>query len=90
MKYKHKNQTQNLIGGAMGLLAGTALLGAAAAPVAGMEAGMAKTMAGTAVGLGGVALVGHSLGMMPKDFGFKPVKMNKVSKVSKKHKHKRR
>jgi hypothetical protein len=80
MKYKHKNQTKNLIGGAVGLLAGTALLGAAAAPVAGMETGMAKTMAGTAVGLGGVALVGHSLGMIPKDFGFKPVKMKRVSR----------
>lgn len=32
-------------------------------------ANFAKTMAGTAVGLGSIGLVGESLKMIPKDFG---------------------
>lgn len=50
----------------MGIMVGVPLMGAAAGEVAKLPTGTAKTLAGTAVGLQGVALVGHSMKMLPK------------------------
>jgi hypothetical protein len=40
-----------------------------------------KTMAGTAVGIGSIALVGESLKMIPKDFGIPKKGKGKKQKV---------
>lgn len=58
-----------MLKGFTGMMIGIPLLGAASSQVSSMDSGMAKTMAGTAVGLGSVALVGESLKMLPKSKG---------------------
>ena len=50
----------------MGLMVGIPLVSAAASQVNAMPAGTAKDFSGTAVGLSGVALMGHALKGIPK------------------------
>jgi hypothetical protein len=57
---------KKLIKNMFGTLVALPLMGASASQVNSMDAGTAKTLAGTAVGLQGVALVGHSMRMIPK------------------------
>lgn len=54
-----------IIGNFMGTMVAVPLVGASASMVNTMPAGTAKDLAGTAVGLQGVALVGHSLKVVP-------------------------
>jgi hypothetical protein len=54
-----------MIGNFMGTMVAVPLVGASASMVNTMPAGTAKDLAGTAVGLQGVALVGHSLKTVP-------------------------
>ena len=61
----------NMVGMGVGNLVGVGMMSASADALHGMEAGTAKTLAGTAVGLGGVALVGHNLGYVKKSLGSK-------------------
>jgi hypothetical protein len=51
---------KKLIKNFLGTMIGIPLMGASASQVNAMDAGTAKTLAGTAVGLQGVALVAHS------------------------------
>lgn len=51
---------KKLIKNFMGTMIGVPLMSASASQVSAMDAGTAKTLAGTAVGLQGVALVAHS------------------------------
>lgn len=62
MKKKNKN---TMIGNFMGTMMALPLVGASAGVANALPAGTAKDLAGTAVGLQGVALVGHSLGAVP-------------------------
>jgi hypothetical protein len=55
----------SMIGNFMGTMVGVGLVGATANMANAMPAGMAKDLTGTAVGLQGVALVGHSMGAIP-------------------------
>lgn len=57
---------KNMIKGFTGLMVGIPLIGAASEQVGNLGAGTAKTFAGTAVGLGSIALVGESMKMIPK------------------------
>ena len=68
----------NMIGNFMGTMVALPLVGASASMVNGLPAGMAKDLAGTAVGLQGVALVGHSMGALPKNM--MPGKSKKTKK----------
>ena len=70
-----------MVGNMMGTMVALPLMGASATMVNGMPAGMGKDLAGTAIGLQGVALIGHSLGGM-QNMGMSKSKM-------KKHKHKK-
>lgn len=67
MAKKQNNMTGNMVGNFMGTMVALPLMGASASMVNGLPAGMGKDLAGTAVGLQGVALMGHSLGAMPKN-----------------------
>jgi hypothetical protein len=73
-----------MIGNFMGTMVGIPLVGASASMANAMPAGMAKDLTGTAVGLQGVALVGHSLGAVPG------MSSNRSYKKSKSKKSKRR
>ena len=55
-----------MLTGSIGLLAAIPIMGAGASMVNTLPAGTARTMAGTAVGLQSVALVGNSMGNMHK------------------------
>jgi len=57
--------TKKLIGNFVGTMVALPLMGASAAQVNALPAGTARELAGTAVGLQGVALVGHSLKVVP-------------------------
>ena len=54
-----------MIGNFMGTMVALPLVGASAGMANALPAGTAKDLAGTAVGLQGVALVGHSLKAVP-------------------------
>jgi hypothetical protein len=56
---------KKMIGNFMGTMVAVPLVGASASMVNTLPAGTAKDLAGTAVGLQGVALVGHSLKAVP-------------------------
>lgn len=72
---------KKMIGNFMGTMVALPLVGASASMVNTLPAGTAKDLAGTAVGLQGVALVGHSLKAVPG--------MKMSNKHNKKMKHKR-
>lgn len=57
-----------VIKSSIGILVGAPLMSASAAQVNTLPAGTARTLAGTAVGLQGVGLIGHTLGSMPKSY----------------------
>jgi type IV secretory pathway TrbL component len=57
----YQNQMKGMMGATVGTLVGTSMLGATSSMVQGLPAGTAKTIAGTAVGLQGVALLGPSM-----------------------------
>ena len=63
--------TKKMISNFMGTMVALPLIGASASMVNTLPAGTAKDLAGTAVGLQGVALVGHSLDAIPKSNGKK-------------------
>ena len=70
MKTKRRNSmTGDMIKMGVGNLVGVGLMGASAEAVGGLHDGTAKTLAGTAVGLQGVALMGHNLGYVKKSLG---------------------
>lgn len=62
------NPTRNMVNMGVGNLLGVGLMGASASAVGGLPAGTAKDLAGTAVGLQGVALLGHNIGYVKKAF----------------------
>jgi hypothetical protein len=62
------------------LMIGIPLIGAASSQVNSMDSGMAKTMAGTAVGLGSIGL---ATSMIPKTPKSKPMKYTKPIKHKK-------
>jgi hypothetical protein len=69
-----------MIGNMMGTMVALPLMRASATMVNGMPAGMGKDLAGTAVGLQGVAMVGHSMGAIPNmSFGGKSYHKSKRS-----------
>jgi hypothetical protein len=57
---------KKMLKGMAGLMIGIPLIGAASEQTNAMSSGTAKTIAGAVVGLGSVALVGHSMKMLPK------------------------
>ena len=66
---KRKNKDSmvgDMMNMAVGNLVAVPLMGASATQVAGLPAGMAKNIAGTAVGLQSVALLGHNVGFVKK------------------------
>jgi len=75
MKQRRKNSMiGDMIGMGVGNIVGTSLIGASAAQVAALPAGTSdftKSMAGTAVGMQSVALLGHNVGYAKKAFGKK-------------------
>lgn len=74
---KKKN---TMIGNFMGTMMALPLVGASAGAVNALPAGTAQTLSGTAVGLQGVALVGHSLGTVP-NMSNKKSKMKKSKRI---------
>ena len=69
--------SKKMIKNFMGTMVALPLVGASASMANALPAGTARDLAGTAVGLQSVALVGHSLGAMP---------MSRTVKHSNKHK----
>lgn len=65
------SMTGNMIKMGVGTLVGTGLIGASASAVGGLSAGTTKDIAGMAVGMQGVALLGHNVGYAKKAFGSK-------------------
>ena len=63
--------TGDMIKMGVGNIVGTSLIGASAGAAAAIPAGMAKDIAGTAVGMQSVALLGHNVGYVKKAFGKK-------------------
>ena len=70
----------SMIGNMMGTMVALPLMSSSASMVNTMPAGMGRDLAGTAVGLQGVALVGHSLKAVP-NMSHKKSKMKKHKKV---------
>lgn len=60
-KNYYQRQTAGMLGAAVGTMAGIGVLGATSSMVQALPVGTARTMAGTAVGLQGVALLGPSM-----------------------------
>jgi len=60
-KNYYQTQTGRMLATSVGTMVGVGLLSATAGMAGGLPAGTAKTMANTAVGLQGVALMGPSL-----------------------------
>ena len=76
MAKKKDNFVGNMVNMGVGNIVGTGLIGASANVAAGIPAGTAKTIAGTAVGMQSVALLGHNV---------KFVKQSLSEKSEKKH-----
>ena len=66
-----ENYTKKMIKTGVGNLVGVGLIGASAQAVGGLSAGTAKTLAGTAVGLQGVSLLGPNLRLVNDAFKIK-------------------
>lgn len=75
-----KNMTKNMVQNFMGTMVALPLVGASASMANTMPAGMAKDLTGTAVGLQGVALVGHSMGAIP-NMSYEKTKSKKSKKI---------
>jgi hypothetical protein len=74
MKRKSNSMTGDMLKMGIGNLIAIPLIGASAAQVAALPAGTSdftKSMAGTAVGMQSVALLGHNVGYAKKAFGKK-------------------
>jgi len=71
-KNYYQTQTGNMIKAGVGTMVGIGLIGATAPMVAALPVGTARTMAGTAVGLQGVALLGPNLKLVNDSFGDTP------------------
>ena len=67
--------TKKLIKNFMGTMIAVPLMSATATQVNAIPTGTAKTLAGTAVGLQGVALVGHTLKVVPRGYNKKVKKV---------------
>lgn len=65
-KTKKNNLTSGVIKAGIGTLVAVPLMGASATQVAALPAGTAKTLAGTAVGLQGVGIIGMNLKPLKK------------------------
>jgi hypothetical protein len=63
---RRSSMTGDLIKTGVGNIVGVGLIGASATAAGALPAGMAKDFAGTAVGLQGVALIGHNLKPLKK------------------------
>jgi len=59
----------NMVSTGVGNLVGVGLMGATADMTNALPAGTAKSLAGTAVGLQGVALIGHNVKSVKKSMG---------------------
>lgn len=70
MKTRRKNNSMlgNTLNMGVGNILGAGLMGASAGAVNSLPAGTAKDLAGTAVGLQGVALLGHNIKYTKKAF----------------------
>ena len=69
MAKKKNSMIGNMLNASIATIVGTGMVGAAANQAAAIPAGMAHDMAGTAVGLGGVALMGPNLKLVNQSFG---------------------
>lgn len=65
---RHRRMGNSLVGMGLGNLMAIPLIGASASMANTIPAGTAKTLAGTAVGMQGVALLGHNAGYAKKMF----------------------
>jgi len=63
------SMTGDMIKMGVGNLVGVGLIGASATAVGAIPAGMSRDIAGTAVGLQSVALLGHNVGYVKKSLG---------------------
>ena len=73
-KNYYQAQTAGMLNASIGTLVGVPFLGATAGMAAGLPAGTAATMANTAVGLQGVALLGPSLKYTNDSLGLNSVR----------------
>lgn len=79
-KKKKDTMVGDMVNMGVGNIVGTGLIGASADVAAGLPSGMAKTITGTAVGMQGVALLGHNIGYVNKSLGIKKTRPKKKSK----------
>ena len=68
-KNSMNSMTGNMIKMGVGNLVGVGLIGASAGAVGGLHAGTTKDIAGMAVGMQSVALLGHNVGYVKKSLG---------------------
>jgi len=79
-KKRYRRENDSMVGNFMGTMVALPLVGVSASMANALPAGTARDLAGTAVGLQGVALVGHSLRALPKGMSPKKVKSKKGAK----------
>jgi len=69
----------NMIGMGVGNIVGAGMIGASAGAVGALPAGMGKDIAGMAVGMQSVALLGHNVGYAKRSLGINGKKSKKES-----------